>query len=659
METKLLNRVLEVSILSIIITVFVWNAYSVRFIQDDAFTSLTYAKNLIEGNGLVFNINEKVEGYTNFTWVLLNVPILAFASDIETALQMLSILFSILTIIAVYNLNKIVMKIVINKSEAQNIIISALPLILFSVSPAFIYWGISGMETSLFLFLIMMMILLIIKRKNNNSAGNIFVIFSILVSLTRPEGLLVAAIFFFYTSISLIIEKRKNIKHRLLFFLRSRLLREILFYIMIVGIYYLAKTLYYGYPLPNTFYAKTSFNAEYLNRGIEYFINFARHYLGYGIILILPVYLFRYKYMRLLLSLLYSFIFIWIISIILIGGDVLPINRFFLPVLPLIYLLFVVVLIKITELIAVLSKLNSWFTLILIVVILIPVFIYIQDSEKMKMHEVRSYETGLVKKMKIYARWINDRPRVDDVKPVIAMSTIGAFSFYSNSEIIDLVGLTDKYTAHNPLEEEGIDNHLPVLWKERRYNAKYVMLRRPDYIIFPAGAKPSAFAECAVYIQPEFYENYYTQLFYSDELKQLLPIFTKMENVRQLSKSECKVDYLKYYIEATNDFLNLTSNPNSSSLPELFSKIDSVIYFCPDRTNEALTLKGMAYYHLRDYKNAQSFLEEASTTDSTNSISRIYLKNIYQKNGDTRRAIQMLMEAKKYSPDIIPTLKIN
>jgi len=275
------------------------------------------------------------------------------------------------------------------------------------------------------------------------------------------------------------------------------------------------------------------------------------------------------------------------------------------------------------------------------------------------MHEVRSYETGLVKKMKIYARWINDRPRIDDVKPVIAMSTIGAFSFYSNSEIIDLVGLTDKYTAHNPLEEEGIDNHLPVLWKERRYNAKYVMLRRPDYIIFPAGAKPSAFAECAVYIQPEFYENYYTQLFYSDELKQLLPIFTKMENVRQLSKSECKVDYLKYYIEATNDFLNLTSNPNSSSLPELFSKIDSVIYFCPDRTNEALTLKGMAYYHLRDYKNAQSFLEEASTTDSTNSISRIYLKNIYQKNGDTRRAIQMLMEAKKYSPDIIPTLKIN
>lgn len=658
MNIKLLNRILEVLILVLIISLFISNAYSVSFIQDDAFTSLRYAKNLIEGNGLVFNIDDRVEGYTNFTWVLLNVPILLFAQNAEMSIQVLSIFFSILTLIAVYILNKRVLERVLQASETQIILLSSLPLIMFSVSPAFIYWGISGMETSLFLFLIVIMILLIINRKNNG-AGNIFVILSIIISLTRPEGLLVAAILFFYTFIYLIIEKRDGIKHRLLFFLRSRLLREILFYIMIVGIYYLAKTLYYGYPLPNTFYAKTSFNAEYLNRGIEYFINFAEHYLGYGIILMLPVYLFRFKNMRLLLSLLYSFIFTWIISIILIGGDVLPINRFFLPVLPLIYLLFVLALIKLAELIVVINKIHYWYKIVLIVLMLIPVLFYIQNSEKMKMHEVRSYETGLVKKMKIYAQWINDQPRIDDIKPVIAMSTIGAFSFYSDSEIIDLVGLTDKYTAHHPLEEEGIDNHLPVLWKERRYNAKYVMLRRPDYIIFPAGAKPSAFAECAVYIQPEFHENYYTQLFYSDELKQLLPIFTKMESVRLLSKSECRVDYLKYYIEATNDFLNLTTKPNVSALPILFSKIDSVISFCPNRTNEALTLKGMAYYHIRDYMNAQLFLEEAAAADSANAISRIYLKNIYQKNGETRRAIKMLMEAKKYSPDIIPTLITN
>ena len=38
---------------------------------DDAFISLVYAKNLSNGEGLVFNPGERVEGYTNFLWILL------------------------------------------------------------------------------------------------------------------------------------------------------------------------------------------------------------------------------------------------------------------------------------------------------------------------------------------------------------------------------------------------------------------------------------------------------------------------------------------------------------------------------------------------------------------------------------------------------------
>src|SRR5436189_992982 len=41
------------------------------WMDDDAFISFRYAQNLAEGNGLVFNPGERVEGYTNFLWVLL------------------------------------------------------------------------------------------------------------------------------------------------------------------------------------------------------------------------------------------------------------------------------------------------------------------------------------------------------------------------------------------------------------------------------------------------------------------------------------------------------------------------------------------------------------------------------------------------------------
>lgn len=47
-------------------------AAAARFIQDDAFISFRYARNLVEGHGLVFNPGERVEGYTNFLWTLWN-----------------------------------------------------------------------------------------------------------------------------------------------------------------------------------------------------------------------------------------------------------------------------------------------------------------------------------------------------------------------------------------------------------------------------------------------------------------------------------------------------------------------------------------------------------------------------------------------------------
>ncbi|MFC1573450.1 hypothetical protein ACFL6M_07630 [Candidatus Eisenbacteria bacterium] len=38
---------------------------------DDAFISFRYAKNLVDGLGLVYNAGEPVEGYTNFLWTVI------------------------------------------------------------------------------------------------------------------------------------------------------------------------------------------------------------------------------------------------------------------------------------------------------------------------------------------------------------------------------------------------------------------------------------------------------------------------------------------------------------------------------------------------------------------------------------------------------------
>ncbi|HXF48671.1 MAG TPA: hypothetical protein VNL73_04495, partial [Verrucomicrobiae bacterium] len=40
-------------------------------LQDDAFISFRYIRNFLDGHGLVFNVGERVEGYTNFFWIML------------------------------------------------------------------------------------------------------------------------------------------------------------------------------------------------------------------------------------------------------------------------------------------------------------------------------------------------------------------------------------------------------------------------------------------------------------------------------------------------------------------------------------------------------------------------------------------------------------
>src|SRR6516225_6490574 len=48
-----------------------------RWVQDDAYVSFRYARNLVRGDGLTYNAGEKVEGYSNFLWTVLSVAPLA------------------------------------------------------------------------------------------------------------------------------------------------------------------------------------------------------------------------------------------------------------------------------------------------------------------------------------------------------------------------------------------------------------------------------------------------------------------------------------------------------------------------------------------------------------------------------------------------------
>ena len=48
---------------------FAVHAYVIDCVADDGLISLQYVKHFLLGDGLVYNIDERVEGFTNFLWL--------------------------------------------------------------------------------------------------------------------------------------------------------------------------------------------------------------------------------------------------------------------------------------------------------------------------------------------------------------------------------------------------------------------------------------------------------------------------------------------------------------------------------------------------------------------------------------------------------------
>ena len=73
-----------------------------RYTIDDAYISFRYARNLVEGHGLVYNVGEYVEGYTNFAWTLLIAVGLEFGVAPEAFVNALGLTFGVATFVFTY-----------------------------------------------------------------------------------------------------------------------------------------------------------------------------------------------------------------------------------------------------------------------------------------------------------------------------------------------------------------------------------------------------------------------------------------------------------------------------------------------------------------------------------------------------------------------------
>jgi arabinofuranosyltransferase len=306
-----------------ILLAYAWHCHVVDYVVDDSFITFRYVHNFVSGHGIVYNPGERVEGYTNFLWLLIlsavawTVP----GVDLLHAAQLLGVLCGGVTIVLVifcsWRLHQ--------RIDSFGLIAAA----FLALSSAFCAWSTGGLETTLFALLIFAGSYAYVLALERNGRSVAAPVAFALAALTRPEGVLLFGV----ASLHLLWTEVRS-RGRLF---TSRLVLWTLSFAVLYVPYYVWRYTYYGYPFPNTFYAKVGGGVHEYVRGVRYLLAYLRW--NGVLVFALPLVLLVKRRRPRLLNVLFIEAAVYVAYIVYVGGDGLAFFRFVACIAPLIYIL--------------------------------------------------------------------------------------------------------------------------------------------------------------------------------------------------------------------------------------------------------------------------------------------------------------------------------
>jgi len=493
--------------------IYAAQTYHLNLIQDDAYITYRYVANFLNGNGLVFNIGEHIEGITNFAWAVYLIFWGRLGVDIILVSRLTGFAFGGGVVVLTYLISQLVL-------SDKNKMYALLPTYLVAINMSLAYWSPAGLETAAFAFFAMLSVYFYLKKD-----WLLIVSLAIAVGI-RPEGAVVTGI---------LIASEAIVNRKLPWF--SIRCAVVAFVISLPYVFF--KIFYYGGILPNPFYAKTGINLAHLLNGLEYAGEFFQHYGFYGAGFILT--LFFYKKLTKVERFIWLFTVFYILYIVLVGGDVLKVHRFFIPVFGLAALLVAVSLRLLTEKMAVKTRYLALFF------VAVPLLALTYYMPKKTVATFQFNERMFLKKMRTLAQ---EMLASDSTNFSVAVPTIGIFGYeLLGHKIIDMLGLTDSTIARH--SEEPIEG-METTWKEAKHNSKYLIESAPDYIMFSTGRKPSAPAERALLLYPQFQNSYraigwFYRAFETQTGGVINSVFKRVHDITGEIKPTYPVEYVEYY----------------------------------------------------------------------------------------------------------------
>lgn len=280
------------------------------WISDDAAITLRTVLNFVHGNGLVFNLGERVQAYTHPLWLLVLSASYIIFSNIFVSTFFISIFTALLSILL------LIKYIALDYKNAAAITL----LILFS--QAFIDYSTSGLENPLSYMLFAIFTIVLLKSYQKQFSTNLSQLWFIfaLIYLNRPDAILIPFPILLYVTY-----KNYLITNRFIYILK----------LLLIGLtpallWTCFAIIYYGLPFPNTAYAKLGTGipqSELLLQGIYYFFDSLK-YDPFTLSVITIAIIISFLSRQVVTKLLVVGILLYLVYILKIGGDFMS-GRFF------------------------------------------------------------------------------------------------------------------------------------------------------------------------------------------------------------------------------------------------------------------------------------------------------------------------------------------
>lgn len=444
------------AILLVLLGVLVAHAFWYDFISDDSFILARYARNVVTGEGWVFNPGDHVEGYTSFAWVALIAVLGRVGVDYVVAMRGLSLVAALGCLWVLYLCAP---GLGITRRRLRAFIAPG----LLASSGAFACWSLGGLETTGYALSTLVTVYVVDKMGADKRMAAVGGVCVGICALIRPEGLGVGAVLFCWVA----ADRSGRSPARLAAYLGP--------VVMIVVAHLLWRRTYYGDWLPNTFYAKVGFTSDQLIRGLRYVSDSISANGGAAAWLVpvaAPWFVARNRLARI-----GSTVVITLVAMVVaVGGDGLAMHRFMVPVIPL-WLMLIAWLyhVVIETLAAKRSGTTPLATRIVAITavcgIAISLFVNPSDSVQYLLFEEHKTE---VEDWRAVGEWVGEHASAD---AAVACVPIGAVGYYSNLRVYDMMGLTDRHIARRELElGSGWAGH-------EKHDGPYILSKKPQFLL--------------------------------------------------------------------------------------------------------------------------------------------------------------------------------